>query len=204
MFDTDSFIIEPMRWGDVPQVMEIERESFSLPWPERAYRYELHQNKQSHYAVLRRKTARAPGGWRKHLNRLLRRAPRAPILAFGGFWIVAGEMHISTLAVTPTWRRRGLGELVLWSLLKQALSLGAVKATLEVRVSNFTAQNLYLKYGFEKADQHRRYYKDNNEDAWVMTMTDLDGEPNLARLSQLGRDLQRRLREAVKEGNSAL
>lgn len=208
MFDADFlYVVEPMCWDDVPQVMAIERGSFSLPWPERAYRYELSQNEQSHYIVLRPRPPSASEGWWERLKGLLRRDVRAPILAYGGFWMVAGKAHISTLAVALAWRRRGLGELVLWSMLNQAIVMGAVEATLEVRASNYAAQSLYLKYGFEKAGHRPHYYQDNGEDAWVMAITDLAGEVNRARLGQLGRALRRRLwREAEKRasGQSAV
>lgn len=207
MFEADfPYIVEPMRWDDVPQVMVIERESFPLPWPERAYRYELSQNKNSHYVVLRLRPAPAPQSQWKRLERLLRRNRRPPVLGYGGFWMIAGEAHISTLAVPHAWRRRGLGELLLWSMLKQATLMGAFEATLEVRVSNHAAQNLYLKYGFEKVGRRRRYYQDNGEDAWIMTVTDFDSAPYQAHLSQLGQTLQQRLRrEAHKwlSGQSA-
>lgn len=200
MFEADfPYIVGPMRWDDVPQVMVIERESFSLPWPERAYRYELSQNKNSHYVVLRPRPTPAPAGWRKRLKRSLRRGPRPPILGYGGFWMIAGEAHISTLAVTSIWRERGLGELLLWSMLKQITLMGAVEATLEVRVSNHAAQNLYLKYGFEKVGQRRRYYQDNGEDAWIMTVTDFNSDPYQAHLSQLGQALQGRLRQEAQK-----
>jgi ribosomal-protein-alanine N-acetyltransferase len=192
------YIVEPMRWNDVPHVMTIERESFSLPWPKRAYRYELSQNEQSHYVVLRSRSALVPGARWERLRRLWQRGERSPVLAYGGFWLVAGKAHVSTLAVAPAWRKRGLGELVFWHMLNRAISMGADEATLEVRVSNYAAQNLYLKYGFERVGQRRRYYQDNGEDAWIMAVTDLDGKVNRARLSRLGRVLRQRLWREVE------
>jgi ribosomal-protein-alanine N-acetyltransferase len=201
MFDVNfPYTVEPMRWGDVPAVMAIERESFSMPWPERAYRYELAQNKRSHYIVVRTRPApAAQGGWER-LKRLLRRGSRAPVLAFGGFWLDVGQAHISTLAVARAWRGRSLGELVLWSMLKQAVLMGAFEAVLEVRVSNHAAQNLYLKYGFKKTGQQRQYYRDNGEDAWVMTLADLNA--SRAQLGQLGQELQRKLWQKVAQAAS--
>jgi len=199
MFDADSpFVVEPMRMDDVPQVMAIERESFPLRWPERAYRYELTQNQNSHYVVLRPAHGLRPVRWRKPWMRLWRSDSHSPVLGYGGFWMIAGEAHISTLAVEPTWRRRGLGELLLWSMLKQATSMGAFEATLEVRVSNRAAQNLYRKYDFEVVGQRRRYYQDNNEDAWIMTVSDFDSEAYQTRLKQLGQALHRQLREQAQ------
>ena len=198
MFETDfPYVVKPMTWDDVPQVMAIEREAFPLPWPERAYRYELSQNKNSHYVALRPRSGPLPREWWKRLGRLLQREPRPPLLGYGGFWMIAGEAHISTLAVAPAWRRRGLGELLLWSMLKQATLIGAFEATLEVRVSNYAAQNLYLKYGFEKAGRRHRYYQDNGEDAWIMTVADFGGEAYQARLERMGQALRERLWQEV-------
>lgn len=189
------YVVESMTWDDVPQVMAIEREAFPLPWPERAYRYELSHNKNSHYVVLRRRPSSPTGVRWKRLERLLRLGTRLPVLGYGGFWMIAGEAHISTLAVEPSLRRRGLGEFLLWSMLKRAVLMGAFEATLEVRVSNHMAQNLYLKYGFEKVGRRPGYYQDNGEDAWIMTVADFDGEVYQARLNQLGQALRVRLRQ---------
>ncbi len=201
MFDVDfPYVVEPMRWGDVPAVMAIERESFSLPWPERAYRYELLQNKKSQYIVLRPKPAPAAQGRWELLKRLWRRGSRLPILAYGGFWLDVSQAHISTLAVTLAWRGRGLGELALWTMLKQATLMGAFEVTLEVRVSNHAAQSLYLKYGLKKTGQQRQYYQDNGEDAWIMTLADLSS--NHAQLTQLGQTLQWKLWRDVEQAAS--
>jgi ribosomal-protein-alanine N-acetyltransferase len=134
------------------------------------------------------------------LKRLWRRGSRAPILAYGGFWLDAGQVHVSTLAVAATWRGRSLGELALWTMLKQATLMGAFEVTLEVRVSNRVAQSLYLKYGFQKTGQQRRYYQDNGEDAWIMTLADLNA--SRAHLGQLGQALQRKLWRDVERAAS--
>ncbi len=201
MFDVNfPYVVEPMRWGDVPTVMAIERQSFSLPWTERAYRYELLQNKKSHYIVLRSRPAPAAKDRWERLKRLWRRGSRPPVLAYGGFWLNVGQAHISTLAVVLAWRGRGLGELALWTMLKQAALMGAFEAALEVRVSNHAAQSLYLKYGFKKTGHQRQYYQDNGEDAWVMTLADLNA--SRAHLGQLGQALQRKLWQDIEQAAS--
>jgi ribosomal-protein-alanine N-acetyltransferase len=189
------FVVEPMHLDDIPQVMTIERGSFPLPWPERAYHYELSQNQNSHYVVLRPTSEADPEHWWHALKRVWRRNLRPQIIGYGGFWLIAGEAHISTIAIDPNWRRGGLGELLLWDMLKRAVPLEVFEATLEVRVSNQVAQNLYHKYGFEKVGRRRRYYQDNGEDAWIMTVANFDGQAYQSRLDQLGRDLQRRLQQ---------
>lgn len=199
MFAADfPFVVEPMRLDDVPEVMAIERESFPLPWPERAYRYELLQNQNSHYVVLRPTSEPDAGLWWHGLRRVWRGNTRPKIIGYGGFWMIAGEAHISTIAVDPTWRRRGLGELLLWEMLNRAVPLEAFEATLEVRVSNQVAQNLYRKYGFEQVGRRRRYYQDNGEDAWIMTIASFNSPAYQSRLALLGRNLQMRLQQDLR------
>ncbi|HEX6507241.1 MAG TPA: ribosomal protein S18-alanine N-acetyltransferase, partial [Chloroflexota bacterium] len=107
-----------------------------------------------------------------------RRPPRADgqlpdrtgaILGYAGMWLMLDEAHITTIAMRTRWRGKGLGELLLASLIETARDVGAHRVTLEVRVSNEPAQNLYRKYGFVHEGTRPRYYSDNNEDAYIMT-----------------------------------
>jgi len=165
------FVVEPMVLSDVDQVMQIERVSFSAPWSARAYRYEITENIHSTMRVVRpRPQWQGPLG--SALQRLMGNAP-GPVLGYAGAWHLVDEIHVSTIAVHPGWRRRGLGELLLLSLLEQGLELEARRATLEVRVSNLGALALYRKYGFEILSVQRAYYSDNNEDAYIMGTPDL-------------------------------
>lgn len=163
------YLIRPMALDDLDQVMRIERVAFPMPWPRRAYQYEISQNRHSTMLVLELAAGQGP------LQRALRRAICKParagagqIVGYGGFWLLVDEVHICTLAIDPAWRGRGLGELVLVSLLEQGMALGAHRATLEVRVSNITAQRLYQNCGFEVLSRQKRYYADNGEDAYIM------------------------------------
>jgi ribosomal-protein-alanine N-acetyltransferase len=94
--------------------------------------------------------------------------PEVNILDYGGFWLMAGEAHISTIAVRPEWRRR-IGELLLVAMLDRAVELGGDLTTLEVRVSSVAAQSLYQKYGFAKVGLRSHDYRDRGEDALIMT-----------------------------------
>lgn len=174
--------VAPMRVSDISEVMAVERQSFPTPWTPSAYRYELMFNANAHYYVVRSRfpppsaSNARPHGWRSRLRRLLGGAgPVAPpILGYVGFWLVAGEAHISTIAVHPKARRRGLGELLLLQVIETALAEDAEFVTLEVRVSNHSAQHLYEKYAFERVGRRKGYYTDNREDAWIMTVDRLD------------------------------
>jgi ribosomal-protein-alanine N-acetyltransferase len=184
------YVIHPMRWEDVPAVMTIERESFPLPWSNYTYRHELTENTHSHYIVARPRAEVSKRAWWRQLL-----WPASPaILGYGGFWLVADEAHISTLAVAPQWRGHGLGELLLAAMIEQALGMKAIMATLEVRVSNTVAQRLYTKYGFVITGTRPRYYRDNDEDAHIMTVEAIASDGYKRQLAGLQAALQAQLR----------
>jgi len=196
------YVIEPMQLRDVNEVMEIERVSFTSPWSARAYRYDLQENELAHYLVARPRRLLAEAGLHREglverLRRSLGRAtpPKGNILGYGGFWLMAGEAHISTIAVRPEWRRRGIGELLLVAMLEQAVELGADLATLEVRVSNIAAQSLYQKYGFAKVGLRPHYYSDRGEDALVMSTRHLTSVAFQSGFQRLKAELRQKLVE---------
>jgi ribosomal-protein-alanine N-acetyltransferase len=189
------YLIEPMRWEDVPAVMDIERESFPLPWSSYTYRHELTENKHSHYIVAR---SRMPETNRRTWWKQLLRLGTLPIVGYGGFWLITDEAHISTLAVANKHRGKGLGELLLAHMIEQATSMNAAMVTLEVRVSNHVAQNLYQKYGFVITGTRPRYYRDNEEDAHIMTVERIASPEYQKRLADLQATLWSRLREAAQ------
>jgi len=171
------YIVRRMTLEDLPEVMEIEKVSFKRPWPLSAYHYELTRNDRGFYIVVR----------------LKERGGEGPLLAYGGFWLVVDEAHICTLAVKPEWRGKGLGELILYSLIELALRLGAEIASLEVRVSNKVAQNLYRKYGFEEVGKRKGYYSDG-EDALIMTAFDINSQEYRTLLAKNRKSLERKLK----------
>jgi ribosomal-protein-alanine N-acetyltransferase len=188
--------VEPMQWSDVPEVMAIERTAFTLPWSDYTYRHELLENHHSHYFVARRLNGASlmRASW---LTRMFSHERKAPIVGYGGFWLVIDEAHISTIASGEAWRGHGIGELMLLAMIERSIELGASTVTLEVRVSNTVAQNLYRKYGFQVVGQRPRYYRDNNEDADLMTAFKIDQPGYLAKLKTLRAALEDRLRRDV-------
>ncbi len=152
--------IEPMAVADIPEVIVVERASYTMAWPSKAYDYELKQNKLAHYYVLRffdqQSIDEVPGG-------------RPIIIGLAGMWLMVDQIHISTIAVHPDWRGLGLGEWLLVNLLEAGQPLGAETATLEVRPSNHAAIALYRKYDFREVGRRPHYYPDNNEDALIFT-----------------------------------
>jgi ribosomal-protein-alanine N-acetyltransferase len=181
------YTVETMRVADASAVAALERLVFPVPWPARAFEYELRHNPMSYFVVVR---PRRSGPSQNHSsqqpadNGLPEGTPHPSILGYGGFWFIVDEAHICTLAVHPDWRGRGLGELLLVRLIDRATQIGAAVVTLEVRASNSTAQTMYRKYGLVQTGLRKGYYSDNREDAIIMT-TDL--------ISSAG--FQRRLQE---------
>jgi ribosomal-protein-alanine N-acetyltransferase len=145
-----------MTTDDLRAVEEIERESFTTPWPPHAYRSELETNRLAFYVVARF---------------------GEQVVGFAGMWLMVDEAHITTFAVRKTWRRQGVGERLLLAILDYARARGAREATLEVRPSNHPARRLYEKFGFALVGIRPRYYSDDNEDALIMTTDSLDGRP---------------------------
>lgn len=163
-----------MTMRDIGQVVEIDRAAFSTPWSARSYAYEVGESAHSHMVVLERSIEQPNGGLRKLVQQMLGRAngshPAQRIIAYGGLWRIMDEAHISTIASHPDVRGSGYGELMLASMIRRSIVLGAAYIVLEVRVSNTVAQNLYTKYGFRTVDTKRGYYHDNNEDAYDMRL----------------------------------
>jgi ribosomal-protein-alanine N-acetyltransferase len=180
------YYLEPMRIDDVPEVSRVERRCFTNPWPESAYRRELKNPASNYYVILRLHTPQAAPRMeerespsRRFFLPLIRRPePIAndPIVGFAGMWLLYDETHVTTIAVAPEHRGRGLGELLLIALFEEAINRGAEWLTLEVRVSNGPAQTLYEKYGFTRQGVRRRYYSDNGEDAYIMWSPSLRNE----------------------------
>jgi ribosomal-protein-alanine N-acetyltransferase len=207
------YVIDRMTMSDVPRVVEIERLAYPSTWPPSAYRKELQDNRWAHYIVLRDKQISEervvdapPDGDRPRKSWLfpLSLRPSRPtatvstpdlmsIIGFAGLWLMVDEAHITTIAMHPNYRRMGLGELLLASLIDIAYEIGAKWVTLEVRVSNYTAQNLYHKYGFREAGLRHRYYSDNQEDALIMWTEEIHSPAYRQKFQELKAALMKKL-----------
>lgn len=151
------FSIRKMTLDDLPEVVAIDRASFSLPWPERSFRFEITDNPAARCWV-----AEAEGR----------------VIGMIVVWMLADEAHIATLATREEYRRQGIGTALLVHALQSAKAEGAVRSLLEVRESNRAAQEMYRRFGFVEDGRRPRYYKDNNEDAILMSAR-LDDLPGL-------------------------
>jgi ribosomal-protein-alanine N-acetyltransferase len=192
------YVIRPMQLDDLDDVLAIEQASFANPWPPSAFRYDLSRPEYAHYIVLapRRPLAEQPAPSRSLIQRLWRREPERPpaLLGYAGFWLLVDEAHICNIAVAPAWRGRGLGELLLLSLIDAAAERGMSIVTLEVRISNDVAQRLYRKYGFEIVGRRKHYYSDNGEDALIMSTGVITSSAYQRNLAELRYKLFERLR----------
>ncbi len=174
----NGYTIMPMRLADVDEIMEIERVAFPTPWAAHAYRYELRHNELAHYFVARaRATETKVTGIARYLPRrigqLLRKrgaVSTAPIWGYVGAWLLGDESHISTIAVHPKHRMKGIAQALIAHIIGHAVQFECILVTLEVRESNYPAQNLYTKFGFEVVGRRKNYYSDNGEDALIMTL----------------------------------
>ena len=205
------YVIDRMTMSDVPRVIEIERLAYPSTWPPSAYRKELQENRWAHYIVLRDKyiaeeQMSVPSqGQERHrrffpLTLLPARSSssvstpsQASIIGFAGLWLMVDEAHITTIAMHPDFRHRGLGEFMLVNLIDIAFDINARWVTLEVRVSNYTAQNLYRKYGFREAGLRHRYYSDNQEDALIMWTDEIKSPTFTQKFQELKSTLMQKL-----------
>ncbi|MDR3575611.1 MAG: ribosomal protein S18-alanine N-acetyltransferase [Anaerolineaceae bacterium] len=146
--------IRPMNLEDIQTVHQIDVRSFSLPWPERSYRFELTENPASRCWVAQ--ITKADG--------------QIQIVGMVVMWQIIDEAHIGTLAIDPDFRQHGIGRRMLAQALLEAAGEGIQKVFLEVRRNNTAAQALYKGFGFEVSSVRRHYYPDTGEDALLMTL----------------------------------
>jgi [ribosomal protein S18]-alanine N-acetyltransferase len=150
-----SLVIRKMTLEDIPAVIDLDQKSFTLPWPERSFRFELTDNPASRC-------------WVAELD--------GRVVGMIVAWLIVDEVHVATLAIHPDFRRQGVGTKLLAHTLQALLAEGARSSFLEVRASNRAAQDMYRKFGYEVTGRRRRYYRDNDEDAVLMTLDVLNAE----------------------------
>ena len=172
-----------MRQEDISQVAAIDREAFPTMLPPTNYQREL-KSPLAHYIVAyddEKMVDEAEAAWEKTkwsfrflFRNKVASSSKQYVAGFAGFWIVAGEAHIVNFAVRQSYRRKGIGELLLISLIDLAGELKSLLITLEVRASNTAALRLYRKYGFSRTGLRHGYYSDDKEDGVIMTVKNID------------------------------
>ncbi len=139
--------IENMTLEHIEQVFAIEEDCFAIPWSKASFRDEIKNNKMAIYIVA---------------------IEDDKVLGYGGMWHVINEGHITNIAVKKEERKRGIATKIVSSLIDIAKEKEMIGITLEVRVSNKIAIDIYKKNGFVMEGIRKEYYDDNKEDAIVM------------------------------------
>ena len=141
--------IMPMAQSHIKEVAEIEKECFSDPWSEEGLSSEL--NNDTAYFYVCEKQGQVAG--------------------YVGTHIVLDECYIANVAVKPTFRRMGFAEKLLDFAEKNAREKNCSFISLEVRVSNIPAINLYKKRGYISQGERKNFYSHPTENALIMTKT---------------------------------
>ena len=144
---SENTVIRRMKQEDLDEVTALEKATFTIPWSRESFRQEMERNKAARYLVAEKD---------------------GQVIGYAGAWIILDESHITNIAVLEAYRGQGIGKRLTQALLQYLSNLGASYTTLEVRVSNERAQNLYKGLGFISVGKRKRYYEDNNEDAYLM------------------------------------
>ena len=196
------FAVRPLTRDDIAQSAEIERDAFPTMFPPTPFARELKNRRASYLVAVSSDPSLVPqpdsaGGNPPILLRWLstaawwRRRPPAwqpgqdYLVGFIGIWYSVDEAHVVSVGVRREHRRRGIGEMLVIAGIEQAAAKRAEVVTLEVRVSNDAAIGLYSKYGFTERGLRRAYYKDNREDALIMTTDSILGAPFSTRFGSL-------------------
>lgn len=147
--------LRPMTSADVDGVWAVEQLSFRTPWSREAFEHEV-ESSHALYLVV---------------------TDGDQVVGYAGAHLIWGEAHVTNVAVHPGRRGRGLGERLMRALEAGAVERGALRATLEVRITNTPARALYAKLGWvtAKGAIRKGYYTDTGEDAVVMWKDPLDG-----------------------------
>ncbi len=146
--------VRRMEARDLDRVMEIERQSYTMPWTESTFR-----------GLLRRADA----------DLFVAETVEGDLAGYAVSWAVLDQGELGNVAVAPEWRHRGIAHCLLDAVILRAAERRVKELFLEVRVSNSTARQLYLSYGFRDVGRRRNYYMEPVEDALVMRK-DLDGD----------------------------
>ena len=156
--------VTPMRRRHVRSVLRIEEQVYPRPWSMSLFLSELALRTTRAYFVAR-------------VGR--------EVVGYAGLMMTAEDGHVTTIAVDPKWHRHKIGTRLLLGLAREAIARGAENMTLEVRLSNKGAQDLYRRFGFSPVGVRKGYYQETNEDALVMWAEDIDTPEYAERLARL-------------------
>lgn len=142
------FDVSRMTPEDIDGVAELDRQCFKIPWSRKAFADEL-ANEMTYY---------------------LKAKYNDEYIGYAGLWNIAGEGHITNIAVLEKYRNKGIATAMLNEMINYVKENSLTLLTLEVRKSNCPAIKLYKKFGFKILGERKHFYSDNREDAFIMTM----------------------------------
>jgi len=140
-------VIRPMEIDDLKKVLELEKQSFPVPWTYDLFFCELTRNRYARYFILEKDKE---------------------IIGYLGFWHKGDNFHITNIAISKKFRRKGNGRKLLRFIEKLAATHKIKKISLEVRRSNCIARDMYRKYGYKVIRVLENYYQEEKESALVM------------------------------------
>lgn len=140
-------MLRSMKEEDLEQVIEIDAQCFPVPWKIKDYSYELGDNDYAYLYVIEEENH---------------------IVGYIDFWITFDVCQLAKIAVLPAYRGKHLARKLMDQMIKDADQKQCETISLEVRVSNQSAQKLYEAYDFITVNVRKKYYQDNGEDAYVM------------------------------------
>lgn len=161
-----------MRLSNLDEVLAIERQSFPNPWTRSAFASHLQHPEFARYFVARF----GDGG---------------KIVGYVGLFFSHEQGQLTNLAVDPSYRRQGIAKRLLLTIFEYAQEIGLYSLTLEVRVSNYGAQELYRKFGFILTGTRKGYYQESGEDALVMCLFNISGPEQQKRLEEIKEEIAR-------------
>lgn len=157
-------LIRRMTIEDVPAVVEIEKECFSLPWSERSFEDSVSRD-DTIFLVCEENEDSLQGLVEKSQ---IQGARGAVIIGYIGMYLSFDEASVTNVAISPVFRKRGYGEQLVTEAKAAAKNAGAEYIFLEVRASNKPAISLYKKLGFEELGVRKKFYEHPVEDAIIM------------------------------------
>jgi ribosomal-protein-alanine N-acetyltransferase len=160
--------VQPMKRRHLRSVLRIEQQVYPRPWSSSLFMSELALHSTRAYYVAR-------------IGREL--------VGYAGLMMTLDEGHITTIAVEPRRHRAKIGTRLFLVLVREAIARGATAVTLEVRMSNEAAKDLYRRFGFVPVGVRKNYYQEVNEDALVMWAHEVDRPDYTALLDAIERAL---------------
>ena len=141
-----NYIIENLNLTHIEEICDIEKRCFSDAWSRQSFIDEI-DNENSVFIVVKKEDK---------------------IVAYSGFWYIVDDAQIMNVAVDTTYKGMKISHILMKEMIQRAMDKNMATMSLEVRVSNEIAINLYKGYGFEIAGVRKQYYQDNKEDAYIM------------------------------------